>query len=383
MERKLFTSESVTSGHPDKICDRLSDAILDAILTDDPNARVACETAVTTGLVLVMGEITTKTYVDIQSIVRNTVTDIGYDRGKYGFDAENLAVLVSINSQSPDIAMGVDEYEGHEQGAGDQGLMFGFACDETENYMPLPIELAHRLVRRLDTVRHENILDFLRPDGKSQVTIEYDEYDRPSRIDTVVVSSQHADIDIEIVRQGIRKEVIDAVLPKDLIDENTKFLINPTGKFVVGGPKGDSGLTGRKIIVDTYGGYARHGGGAFSGKDPSKVDRSASYMARYIAKNVVASGVASKCEVQLAYAIGVAKPVSIRIDTFNTAKVADELIVEVIRKHFDVTPKGIIKTLDLKRPIYQQTANYGHMGRSDIELPWERLDKVDFFKQLL
>lgn len=383
MERKLFTSESVTSGHPDKICDRLSDAILDAILTNDKDARVACETAVTTGLVLVMGEITTNTYVDIQSIVRNTVATIGYDRGKYGFDAENLAVLVSINSQSPDIAMGVDEYEGHEQGAGDQGLMFGFACDETENYMPLPIELAHRLVRRLDEVRHQNILDFLRPDGKAQVTIEYDEFDRPARIDTVVVSSQHADIDIEIVRKGIKKAVIDAVLPQNLVDENTKYLINPTGKFVVGGPKGDSGLTGRKIIVDTYGGYARHGGGAFSGKDPSKVDRSASYMARYIAKNVVASGVALKCEVQLAYAIGVAKPVSIRIDTFGTAKVEDHKIVEVIRNHFDVTPKGIINTLNLKRPIYQQTANYGHMGRSDIELPWERLDKVDIFKSLL
>lgn len=383
MEKKLFTSESVTSGHPDKICDRLSDAILDAILTDDPNARVACETAVTTGLVLVMGEITTKTYVDIQSIVRNTVSQIGYDRGKYGFDAENLAVLVSINNQSPDIAMGVDEYEGHEQGAGDQGLMFGFACDETENYMPLPIELAHRLVRRLDEARLNNELDFLRPDGKAQVTIEYDEQDKPARIDTVVVSSQHADIDIEIVRQGIKKTVIDAVLPSNLVDEHTKFLINPTGKFVVGGPKGDSGLTGRKIIVDTYGGYARHGGGAFSGKDPSKVDRSASYMARYIAKNVVASGVATKCEVQLAYAIGVAKPVSIRIDTFGTAKVADQNIIEVIRKYFDVTPKGIIKTLDLKRPIYQKTANYGHMGRQDIDLPWERLDKVDFFKQLL
>lgn len=383
MEKKLFTSESVTSGHPDKICDRLSDAILDAILTDDPNARVACETAVTTGLVLVMGEITTKTYVDIQSIVRNTVSQIGYDRGKYGFDAENLAVLVSINNQSPDIAMGVDEYEGHEQGAGDQGLMFGFACDETENYMPLPIELAHRLVRRLDEARLNNELDFLRPDGKAQVTIEYDEQDKPARIDTVVVSSQHADIDIEIVRQGIKKTVIDAVLPSNLVDEHTKFLINPTGKFVVGGPKGDSGLTGRKIIVDTYGGYARHGGGAFSGKDPSKVDRSASYMARYIAKNVVASGVATKCEVQLAYAIGVAKPVSIRIDTFGTAKVADQSIIEVIRKYFDVTPKGIIKTLDLKRPIYQKTANYGHMGRQDIDLPWERLDKIDFFKQLL
>lgn len=383
MERKLFTSESVTSGHPDKICDRLSDAILDAILAKDKNARVACETAVTTGLVLVMGEITTDTYVDIQEIVRNTVGKIGYDRGKYGFDAENLAVLVSINSQSPDIAMGVDEYDGHQQGAGDQGLMFGYACNETKNYMPLPIELAHKLVRRLDEVRLSNLVSFLRPDGKSQVTVEYDENDKPVRIDTVVVSSQHADLPIETVRDAIRKHVIDPVMPMALIDENTKYLINPTGKFVVGGPKGDSGLTGRKIIVDTYGGYSRHGGGAFSGKDPSKVDRSASYMARYIAKNIVASGVADRCEVQLAYAIGVAEPVSIRIDTFNTAKVSESKIVKVIRNQFDVTPKGIIDTLDLKRPIYEQTANYGHMGRSDIELPWERLDKIAFFKELL
>ncbi|MDY0210134.1 MAG: methionine adenosyltransferase [Acholeplasma sp.] len=383
MERKLFTSESVTSGHPDKICDRLSDAILDAILAKDKNARVACETAVTTGLVLVMGEITTDTYVDIQEIVRNTVGKIGYDRGKYGFDAENLAVLVSINSQSPDIAMGVDEYDGHQQGAGDQGLMFGYACNETKNYMPLPIELAHKLVRRLDEVRLSNLVSFLRPDGKSQVTVEYDENDKPVRIDTVVVSSQHADLPIETVRDAIRKHVIDPVMPTALIDENTKYLINPTGKFVVGGPKGDSGLTGRKIIVDTYGGYSRHGGGAFSGKDPSKVDRSASYMARYIAKNIVASGVADRCEVQLAYAIGVAEPVSIRIDTFNTAKVSESKIVKVIRNQFDVTPKGIIDTLDLKRPIYEQTANYGHMGRSDIELPWERLDKIAFFKELL
>jgi S-adenosylmethionine synthetase len=383
MEKKLFTSESVTSGHPDKICDRLSDAILDAILTHDKDARVACETTVTTGLVLVMGEITTTTYVDIQEIVRNTVTKIGYNRGKFGFDAENLAVLVSINSQSPDIAMGVDEYEGHEQGAGDQGLMFGFACDETENFMPLPIELAHQLVRRLDDVRNSNLVDFLRPDGKSQVSVEYDEFDRPLRVDSVVVSSQHADIPIETVRDAIKKHVIDAVIPRHLVDENTKYYINPTGKFVVGGPKGDSGLTGRKIIVDTYGGYSRHGGGAFSGKDPSKVDRSASYMARYIAKNIVASGVASKCEVQLAYAIGVSQPVSIRIDTFNTAKVSDDLIIETVRKHFRLTPKGIIESLDLKRPIYEQTANYGHMGRSDIDLPWERLDKVAFFKELL
>lgn len=383
MEKKLFTSESVTSGHPDKICDRLSDAILDAILTHDKDARVACETTVTTGLVLVMGEITTTTYVDIQEIVRNTVAKIGYNRGKFGFDAENLAVLVSINSQSPDIAMGVDEYEGHEQGAGDQGLMFGFACDETENFMPLPIELAHQLVRRLDDVRNSNLVDFLRPDGKSQVSVEYDEFDRPLRVDSVVVSSQHADIPIETVRDAIKKHVIDAVIPRHLVDENTKYYINPTGKFVVGGPKGDSGLTGRKIIVDTYGGYSRHGGGAFSGKDPSKVDRSASYMARYIAKNIVASGVASKCEVQLAYAIGVSQPVSIRIDTFNTAKVSDDLIIETVRKHFRLTPKGIIESLDLKRPIYEQTANYGHMGRSDIDLPWERLDKVAFFKELL
>lgn len=383
MEKKLFTSESVTSGHPDKICDRLSDAILDAILTHDKDARVACETTVTTGLVLVMGEITTTTYVDIQEIVRNTVTKIGYNRGKFGFDAENLAVLVSINSQSPDIAMGVDEYDGHEQGAGDQGLMFGFACDETENFMPLPIELAHQLVRRLDDVRNSNLVDFLRPDGKSQVSVEYDEFDRPLRVDSVVVSSQHADIPIETVRDAIKKHVIDAVIPRHLVDENTKYYINPTGKFVVGGPKGDSGLTGRKIIVDTYGGYSRHGGGAFSGKDPSKVDRSASYMARYIAKNIVASGVASKCEVQLAYAIGVSQPVSIRIDTFNTAKVSDDLIIETVRKHFRLTPKGIIESLDLKRPIYEQTANYGHMGRSDIDLPWERLDKVAFFKELL
>lgn len=381
--KKLFTSESVTAGHPDKICDRLSDAILDAILKEDPNARVACETAVTTGLVLVMGEITTSTYVDIQQVVRETVQKIGYDRGKYGFDADNLAVLVSINSQSSDIALGVDEYDGHEQGAGDQGLMFGFACDETANFMPLPIELSHQLVRRLDEVRNSGVVDFLRPDGKAQVTIEYDLEDNPFRVDTVLVSSQHADIDIEVVRSAIRTLVIDTVIPKELVDENTKYMINPTGKFVVGGPKGDSGLTGRKIIVDTYGGYARHGGGAFSGKDPSKVDRSASYMARYIAKNIVASGVARKAEVQLAYAIGVSKPVSIRIDTFGTSKVDENLIIDVINKNFYLTPKGIIKTLDLKRPIYEQTANYGHMGRSDIDLPWEKLDKVDFFKALL
>jgi S-adenosylmethionine synthetase len=383
MERKLFTSESVTSGHPDKICDRISDAILDAILEKDSNARVACETTVTTGLVLVVGEITTETYVDIQTIVRNTVKNIGYDRGKYGFDADNLAVLTSINSQSEDIALGVDETDSHEQGAGDQGLMFGFACDETENLMPLPIELAHKLTRRLDYVRQENLLDFLRPDGKAQVTIEYDEQDRPLRIDAVVVSSQHQDLPIEVVRKGIKELVIDAVLPSELIDENTKYFINPTGKFVIGGPKGDSGLTGRKIIVDTYGGYARHGGGAFSGKDPSKVDRSASYMARYIAKNIVASGIAKKAEVQLAYAIGVAQPVSVRVDTFNTSKVSESVIEKAVRKHFDLTPKGIINTLDLKRPIYEQTSNYGHMGREDIDLPWEKLNKIDIFKDLL
>ncbi|CCV65639.1 MAG: methionine adenosyltransferase [Paracholeplasma sp.] len=383
MERKLFTSESVTSGHPDKICDRISDAILDAILEKDSNARVACETTVTTGLVLVVGEITTETYVDIQTIVRNTVKNIGYDRGKYGFDADNLAVLTSINSQSEDIALGVDETDSHEQGAGDQGLMFGFACDETDNLMPLPIELAHKLTRRLDFVRQENLLDFLRPDGKAQVTIEYDEQDRPLRIDAVVVSSQHQDLPIEVVRKGIKELVIDAVLPSELIDENTKYFINPTGKFVIGGPKGDSGLTGRKIIVDTYGGYARHGGGAFSGKDPSKVDRSASYMARYIAKNIVASGISKKAEVQLAYAIGVAQPVSVRVDTFNTSKVSESLIEKAVRKHFDLTPKGIINTLDLKRPIYEQTSNYGHMGREDIDLPWEKLNKIDIFKDLL
>lgn len=383
MERKLFTSESVTSGHPDKICDRISDAILDAILEKDSNARVACETTVTTGLVLVVGEITTETYVDIQTIVRNTVKNIGYDRGKYGFDADNLAVLTSINSQSEDIALGVDETDLHEQGAGDQGLMFGFACDETDNLMPLPIELAHKLTRRLDFVRQENLLDFLRPDGKAQVTIEYDEQDRPLRIDAVVVSSQHQDLPIEVVRKGIKELVIDPVLPTELIDENTKYFINPTGKFVIGGPKGDSGLTGRKIIVDTYGGYARHGGGAFSGKDPSKVDRSASYMARYIAKNIVASGISKKAEVQLAYAIGVAQPVSVRVDTFNTSKVSESLIEKAVRKHFDLTPKGIINTLDLKRPIYEQTSNYGHMGREDIDLPWEKLNKIDIFKDLL
>lgn len=383
MERKLFTSESVTSGHPDKICDRISDAILDAILTNDKDARVACETTVTTGLVLVVGEITTSTYVDIQSIVRNTVKEIGYDRGKYGFDAENLAVLTSINSQSEDIALGVDEREDHEQGAGDQGLMFGFACDETKNYMPLPIELSHQLTRRLDYVRKNNILDFLRPDGKAQVTVEYDEYDRPVRIDAVVVSSQHQDLPIEVVRKGIKEHVIDAVLPKELVDDNTKFFINPTGKFVIGGPKGDSGLTGRKIIVDTYGGYARHGGGAFSGKDPSKVDRSASYMARYIAKNIVASKIASKAEVQLAYAIGVAQPVSVRVDTFGTSKISESKIEQAIRKNFNLTPKGIITTLDLKRPIYEQTSSYGHMGREDIDLPWEKLNKIDIFKDLM
>lgn len=383
MERKLFTSESVTSGHPDKICDRISDAILDAILTNDKDARVACETTVTTGLVLVVGEITTSTYVDIQSIVRNTVKEIGYDRGKYGFDAENLAVLTSINSQSEDIALGVDEREDHEQGAGDQGLMFGFACDETKNYMPLPIELSHQLTRRLDYVRKNNILDFLRPDGKAQVTVEYDEYDRPVRIDAVVVSSQHQDLPIEVVRKGIKEHVIDAVLPKELVDDNTKFFINPTGKFVIGGPKGDSGLTGRKIIVDTYGGYARHGGGAFSGKDPSKVDRSASYMARYIAKNIVASRIASKAEVQLAYAIGVAQPVSVRVDTFGTSKISESKIEQAIRKNFNLTPKGIITTLDLKRPIYEQTSSYGHMGREDIDLPWEKLNKIDIFKDLM
>lgn len=380
---RFFTSESVTEGHPDKICDQISDAILDDILAHDPNGRVACETVVTTGLCFVFGEITTSHYVDVQKIVRDKVAEIGYTRGKFGFDAENLAVMTAIDPQSPDIAMGVDETSRHEQGAGDQGIMFGYACDETDVYMPMAITLAHRLAKRLTDVRKNGTIPYLRPDGKTQVTVEYDDNGKIFRVDTVLISTQHSpEVDMEVLARDVKANVVDPIIPANLIDENTKFLFNPTGRFVVGGPQGDSGLTGRKIIVDTYGGAACHGGGAFSGKDPSKVDRSASYMARYIAKNVVASGIASRCQIQLSYAIGVAEPTSVLVDTFGTAKVSEALIEDTIRKNFKLTPKGIIDTLDLKRPIYAQTAAYGHFGRNDIDLPWEHLDKVDVFKKL-
>ncbi len=382
--RRFFTSESVTEGHPDKIADQISDAVLDDILANDPNGRVACETICTTGMVMVFGEITTNHYVDVQKIVRDTVTEIGYVRGKYGFDADNLAVLTAIDPQSPDIAMGVDEDDDHEQGAGDQGIMFGYASDETKEYMPLAITLAHKLARRLTDVRKQGILEYLRPDGKTQVTIEYDDNNNVKRIDTILISTQHSpDVEMDKLAKDIKKEVVEYIVPAELIDSETKFLFNPTGRFVIGGPAGDSGLTGRKIIVDTYGGAACHGGGAFSGKDPSKVDRSASYMARYIAKNIVAAGLCKRCQIQLSYAIGVAKPTSVLVETYGTAKVSEELISNKVLELFDLTPKGIIKTLDLKRPIYKQTAAYGHFGRDDLNLPWEKLDKVDELKTLL
>ena len=386
--KKLFTSESVTEGHPDKISDLISDAILDAILAEDPEARVACEVTVTTGLVMVVGEISTRSYADIKKIVRETVREVGYDRAKYGFDCDTCGVICAIDEQSGDIAMGVDkalEFKtgdgGEGLGAGDQGMMFGFACDETDTYMPMAIYYAHKMARRLTEVRKSGLLDYLRPDGKTQVTVEYDENGKPCRIDTVVVSSQHDEnVDMEQLRRDIEKEVIRAVIPDRLTDNETKIFINPTGRFVIGGPQGDSGHTGRKIIVDTYGGYARHGGGAFSGKDPTKVDRSAAYAARYVAKNVVAAGLAHSCEVQLAYAIGVAKPVSLRVDTFGTAEIDEEKIVRLVEENFDLRPDGIIKALDLRRPIYKQTAAYGHFGRDDIDLPWERTDKADILR---
>lgn len=389
--KRLFTSESVTEGHPDKIADQVSDAILDAILKDDPNARVACETTVTTGMALIAGEISTTTYVDIPKVVRETIKEIGYTRAKYGYDYETMAILTAIDEQSPDIAQGVDkalEYrdkdseEGIEAtGAGDQGLMFGYATNETETYMPLAIYLSHQLAKRLSDVRKDGTLNYLRPDGKVQVTVEYDENDNPVRIDTIVVSTQHADdVTLEQIQEDIKAHVIYPTVPENLINEQTKFYINPTGRFVIGGPQGDAGLTGRKIIVDTYGGYARHGGGCFSGKDPTKVDRSAAYAARYVAKNIVAAGLADQCEVQLAYAIGVAEPVSIAIDTFGTGKVSEGQLVEAVRKHFDLRPAGIIKMLDLKQPIYKQTAAYGHFGRTDVLFPWEKLDKVEELK---
>ena len=389
MERRLFTSESVTEGHPDKICDQISDAILDALIAEDPNSRVACETATTTGLVLVMGEITTNAYVDIQKIVRETVREIGYDRAKYGFDCDTCGVIVAIDEQSADIAMGVDKaLEARENtmsdeeleaiGAGDQGLMFGYATRETPEFMPYPIALAQKLAKRLTDVRKDGTLPYLRPDGKTQVTIEYDENGNPARVDTIVVSTQHGEeVTQEQIHSDIKKYVIVPIVPEDMIDEDTKYLINPTGRFVIGGPHGDSGLTGRKIIVDTYGGYARHGGGAFSGKDPTKVDRSAAYAARYVAKNIVAAGLADKCEIQLSYAIGVARPTSINVDTFGTGKLSDDKLVDIIRENFDLRPAGIIRMLDLRRPIYKQTAAYGHFGRTDIDLPWEKTDVAE------
>lgn len=394
MEKLLFTSESVTEGHPDKMCDQISDAILDALLAQDPMSRVACETATTTGLVLVMGEITTNAYVDIQKIVRDTVKEIGYTRGKYGFDAETCGVITAIDEQSSDIAMGVDKaLEAKENkmsdaeieaiGAGDQGMMFGFATNETEDYMPYPISLAHKLCLQLTKVRKDGTLKYLRPDGKSQVTVEYND-GKPARLDAVVLSTQHdPDVTQEQIHEDIKKYVFDQVLPQELVDENTKFFINPTGRFVIGGPHGDSGLTGRKIIVDTYGGYARHGGGAFSGKDCTKVDRSAAYAARYVAKNIVAAGLAEKCEIQLSYAIGVAQPTSIMVDTFGTGKLSSEKLVDMIRENFDLRPAGIIKMLDLRRPIYRETAAYGHFGRTDLDLPWEATDKVEVLKKYL
>lgn len=389
--KRLFTSESVTEGHPDKIADQVSDAILDAILKDDPNARVACETTVTTGMALIAGEISTTTYVDIPKVVRETIKEIGYTRAKYGYDYETMAILTAIDEQSPDIAQGVDkaleyrdkdsEEEIEATGAGDQGLMFGYATNETETYMPLAIYLSHQLAKRLSDVRKDGTLNYLRPDGKVQVTVEYDENDNPVRIDTIVVSTQHADdVTLEQIQEDIKAHVIYPTVPENFINEQTKFYINPTGRFVIGGPQGDAGLTGRKIIVDTYGGYARHGGGCFSGKDPTKVDRSAAYAARYVAKNIVAAGLADQCEVQLAYAIGVAEPVSIAIDTFGTGKVSEGQLVEAVRKHFDLRPAGIIKMLDLKQPIYKQTAAYGHFGRTDVLFPWEKLDKVEELK---
>ena len=398
MEKRLFTSESVTEGHPDKICDAISDAVLDALMEKDPMSRVACETAITTGLVLVMGEITTNAYVDIQKIVRETVREIGYDRAKYGFDCDTCGVITAIDEQSKDIALGVDkaleakeageknmsEEELDAIGAGDQGMMFGYATNETEEYMPYAISLAHKLARRLTQVRKDGTLPYLRPDGKTQVTVEYDENDKPVRLDAVVLSTQHDEnVTQEQIHKDIKKYVFDEILPADMVDGDTKLFINPTGRLVIGGPHGDSGLTGRKIIVDSYGGYARHGGGAFSGKDCTKVDRSAAYAARYVAKNIVAAGLADKCEIQLSYAIGVAHPTSIMADTFGTGKLTNERIVEIIRENFDLRPAGIIKMLDLRRPIYKQTAAYGHFGRNDLDLPWERLDKAEMLKKYL